>query len=332
MKLHERYAVYIVGGYVRDKLLNISPRDKDYVVVGATPEIMENYGFKKVGADFPVFLCPISGEEYALARTERKTGKGYNGFSVDFSKTITLEEDLKRRDLSINSMAMDSNGNIIDFFNGKNDIKNKILKHTSEAFNEDPLRVYRTARFAAQLDGFIVHESTIALMTSLDSELTTLTQERIWKELEKALKARNTFRFFEVLKTSNLIHHFFKNNTDYEIAIEELKKFNTFEEKVIALRNANISMIKNSNLIRLIKCAKVLLDNVSKKSSVKLYKMLDYRRRPIPSVLNILAEEDKERLLKHFKMFEMNPLDVTGKNSIDIPRLIEEHMENLIKI
>ena len=330
MKFPKQCKVYIVGGYVRDSILNISPHDKDYVVVGATLEIMEDCGFKKVGADFPVFLCPISGKEYALARTERKTEKGHKGFSVDFSQNVTLEEDLVRRDLTINAMAMDDEGDIIDPFNGKQDLKDKILRHVSEAFSEDPLRVYRTARFAAQLEEFIVHETTIKLMYSLDSELLTLSKERIWKELEKALKAKHTFRFFEVLKTANLIHHFFKNDNDYEIAMEELKRFNTFEEKVIALRNANLTTLDDSNLIRLIKCSKILLESINKISSVELYKLLDYRRRPIPVILNFLSDEDKERISKHFKLFETNQLNVVGKNPSDIPKLIEEHMNNLI--
>lgn len=197
--------IFLVGGAVRDQLLKLDVTDNDYVVVGATPEDMKQQGFKEVGKDFPVFLHPRTGEEYALARTERKSGHGYKGFEVDFSKTITLEQDLERRDLTVNAMAQAQDGSIIDPFNGQADIKNKLLRHVSPAFAEDPLRVLRVARFAARFAhlGFTIAPETLALMTELvnQGELEFLTAERVWQETKKALSTQSPQVYFEVLRS-----------------------------------------------------------------------------------------------------------------------------------
>lgn len=192
--------VFKVGGAVRDRLMGKPSKDNDFVVVGTTPAKMLEKGFQKVGADFPVFLHPKTGEEYALARTERKSGTGYNGFEVDFSEEVTLEADLLRRDLTINAMAEDADGNVIDPFNGQKDLEKGILRHVSEAFAEDPVRVLRVARFAARF-GFKVAKETNALMKSLvrSGELEELTPERVWLEMEKALGTESPSTFFEVL-------------------------------------------------------------------------------------------------------------------------------------
>jgi tRNA nucleotidyltransferase (CCA-adding enzyme) len=204
---------YLVGGAVRDQLLNIPIKDRDWVVVGATPQDMLDQGYKQVGADFPVFLHPKSQEEYALARTERKSGKGYQGFSVDFGKEVTLEEDLVRRDLTINAMAQDSAGNIIDPYNGQSDLKQKLLKHVSNAFEEDPLRVLRVARFAARFHhlGFRVAEETLQLMKKISDsgELKYLTPERVWVETERALSEKSPWIYFEVLRECSALSHCF---------------------------------------------------------------------------------------------------------------------------
>ena len=196
--------IYLVGGAVRDTLLELDVIDRDYVVVGATPAEMQNQGYKEVGKDFPVFLHPDTGEEYALARTERKSGKGYKGFEVDFSKDITLEQDLIRRDLTINAMAQDDQGQIIDPYQGQKDIANKVLRHVSPAFAEDPLRVLRVARFAARFHhlDFTVAAETLALMTELvnNGELKYLTPERVWRETHKALETQSPHIYFEVLR------------------------------------------------------------------------------------------------------------------------------------
>lgn len=196
--------IYLVGGAVRDQLLNIPTKDNDWVVVGSTPEELIGLGFQQVGADFPVFLHPTTQEEHALARTERKSGSGYQGFICDFTPDVTLEQDLIRRDLTINAMAQDNDGNIIDPFNGQQDLQQKTLRHVSSAFSEDPLRVLRVARFAARFAhlGFTVAEETMALMSQLSSsnELSTLTPERVWQETQRALTEQQPWIYFEVLQ------------------------------------------------------------------------------------------------------------------------------------
>lgn len=194
--------IYLVGGAVRDELLGRPVEERDWVVVGTTPEWMLGQGYQPVGKDFPVFLHPKTKEEYALARTERKSGKGYKGFICYAAPDVTLEEDLKRRDLTINAIAKSKTGEIIDPFHGQEDLKNKILRHVSPAFAEDPLRVLRVARFAASLNDFSIDPETLKLMQQLSEsgELLTLSTERIWKELERILSMQNPARFFEVLQ------------------------------------------------------------------------------------------------------------------------------------
>ncbi len=196
--------VYLVGGAVRDKLLGIQGADRDYVVVGATPAMLLNAGYVQAGHDFPVFLHPKTHEEYALARTERKKGLGYHGFICDFNENITLKEDLKRRDLTINAMAEDQDGNIIDPYGGMEDLKNRVLRHVSDAFVEDPLRVLRVARFASKLycEGFKIAPETLELMRkiALSGELCDLTPERVWLELHKALLTPNPEVFIQTLR------------------------------------------------------------------------------------------------------------------------------------
>ena len=195
---------YLVGGAVRDQLLGLEVKDRDWVVVGATPEQLIAEGFQQVGADFPVFLHPDTHEEYALARTERKKGLGYKGFEVNFAKEVTLQDDLLRRDLTINAMALDDNGNIIDPYNGRQDIESRMLRHVSPAFREDPLRVLRVARFAARFDhlGFDIAEETMALMTemSCSGELDTLVPERVWQEIQRSLTEKSPWMFWQVLR------------------------------------------------------------------------------------------------------------------------------------
>ena len=180
--------IYLVGGAVRDKLLGIEPKEKDWVVVGSTPQEMKENGFKQVGKDFPVFIHPKSGEEYALARTERKAGHGYTGFEFDTNSNVTLEEDLERRDLTINAIAEDESGKLIDPFQGKKDIKNKKLRHVSDSFSEDPLRVLRLARFMVKFPQFSVVPSTIDMVREIveSGELAHLTGERVWLEIYKS--------------------------------------------------------------------------------------------------------------------------------------------------
>ena len=196
--------IYLVGGAVRDSLLNIDVKDKDWVVVGSTPQKMDSLGYQTVGQDFPVFLHPKTKEEYALARTERKSGQGYKGFTCYAEPDVTLEEDLLRRDLTINAIAQADNGELIDPYNGQQDIIDRTLRHVSDAFTEDPLRVLRVARFAARFHhlGFTVAPETMHLMKVLvdSGELSHLTAERVWQEWQKSLSSQHPEIFLSTLK------------------------------------------------------------------------------------------------------------------------------------
>ena len=196
--------VYLVGGAVRDAQLGIPHKERDWCVVGATPEELEALGYRRVGKDFPVFLHPETNEEYALARTERKTGPGYHGFAFHYSPDVTIEDDLERRDLTINAIARDEDGTLIDPCGGLADIENRLLRHVSDAFVEDPVRILRVARFAARFAhlGFKVADETMGLMRRMvdDGEADALVADRVWKETELALAGRNLRVFFETLR------------------------------------------------------------------------------------------------------------------------------------
>ncbi|WP_150467874.1 CCA tRNA nucleotidyltransferase [Francisella sp. SYW-9] len=230
--------VYLVGGAVRDKLLGLPYKDKDWVVVGATEQQMLSAGYTKINASFPVFLDPKTKEEYALARAEKKIAKGYHGFKTFFSKDITLEDDLKRRDLTINSIAVDTNNNLVDPFNGQKDIKDRILRHTSEAFIEDPLRVIRLARFKAQLSAFnfSIAPETKELVKEISKtdELSFLTKERLHIEFIKALI--NPKIFLETLSELDALKKVFPTVSNLLDLIPNLTFFNN--SKYI---NANIA-------------------------------------------------------------------------------------------
>ena len=202
LALADKMQVFCVGGAVRDELLGFVVKDRDYVVVGSTPEEMESLGYKAVGKDFPVFLHPQTHEEYALARTERKTAKGYKGFQVHADPDVTLEQDLVRRDLTINAIAQDDAGKVFDPYRGMDDLKNKILRHVSPAFSEDPVRILRAARFAARFTDFSVAPETLALMCAMveNGEVDSLVPERVWQELAKGLMEARPSRMFEVLR------------------------------------------------------------------------------------------------------------------------------------
>src|SRR2546421_4384606 len=200
-----RVRSYVVGGAVRDELLGLRVKERDWVVVGATPEEMERQGFKPVGKDFPVFLHPQTKEEYALARTERKSGRGYKGFTVHAAPEVTLEEDLRRRDLTINAMAKAEDGTLIDPYGGKRGLEQGILRHVSGAFAEDPVRILRVARFAARF-GFRVAPETMGLMRRMveSGEADYLVPERVWQEFAKGLMEREPQRMFDLLEACGL--------------------------------------------------------------------------------------------------------------------------------
>lgn len=288
---------FIVGGAVRDMLLGLEPKDIDYVVVGSSIEQMEALGFKQVGADFPVFLHEQTGEEYALARSEKKVAAGYHGFKVEFSPLVTLEEDLIRRDLTINAMAM-REGVVVDPYGGQEDLANKVLRHTSLAFQEDPVRVLRLARFAARYTDFTIHPDTMALMKSMveNGELDALTPERVFAEFVKGLMEKKPSKMFDVLfeiGATKIFWEFLNHHPDRLTALDfaasvnakleerfaiiaagfkstaDFKKWtiNSDCEEVAALVNNNLSCIMH-------------YESLSAEERVQLFNRCDMRRRP----------------------------------------------------
>jgi tRNA nucleotidyltransferase (CCA-adding enzyme) len=236
--------IYKVGGCIRDKLLDLPVSDNDYVVVGSSPEEMESLGYVSVGKDFPVFLHPETKEEYALARTEMKTSQGYKGFSFRFGPDVTLEKDLKRRDITINAIAEDIDGKLIDPYGGITDISNRIIRHTSKAFAEDPLRVLRVARFVSRFDGFFIHSNTMDFLNEIsDSELKALTPERVWMELEKTLKTKKPHLFFTTLQTLDILHVLFPelgDLVDVKEPPEHHPELYSWEHSLLSLVSASI--------------------------------------------------------------------------------------------
>lgn len=240
--------IYLVGGAVRDELLGCPVTERDWVVVGSTPEEMRRLGYKPVGKDFPVFLHPDTREEYALARTERKIAKGYTGFEFHAEPSVTLEQDLQRRDLTINAIAKDENNQLFDPYHGQNDLRHKILRHVSKAFSEDPVRILRLARFSARFSDFSTHPDTITLMKSMveNGEVDALVPERVWKEWVRALNEKNPLRFFETLNSCGALEKLFPEISLETLGIKAFKRAieNTSE---IDIRFASLFIDLNEN-------------------------------------------------------------------------------------
>ena len=263
--------VYLVGGAVRDALLNRKVVERDYVVVGATPEEMLSQGFTQVGKDFPVFLHPKTQEEYALARTERKSGKGYTGFVCDASSSVTLEEDLLRRDLTVNAIAQDNYGKLIDPYGGKKDLENRVLRHVSEAFSEDPLRVFRVARFATRYAylGFTIATETMALMQSMaqSGELSTLSAERVWQETKRSLLEKTPHVFFTVLNQAHGLNDWFTElERNVDTALETLKTAVDLEK----VENESVVKDTDTETARLITRFTALLTHLNEEEAKQL--------------------------------------------------------------
>lgn len=227
---------YLVGGAVRDQLLGKEPKERDWVVVGSSPDEMLAKGYKQVGKDFPVFIHPKSGEEYALARTERKSGHGYTGFNFNTNSNVTLEEDLERRDLTINAIAQDDSGNLIDPFNGQKDIQEKKLRHVSDAFSEDPLRVLRIARFKSDLEGFEITRETLIKINDIkkSDELNYLTGERIWLELFKVSDPFEFSKNLAELNIENILPGFIKGTSYTKKNLNKLNNISYFIHTAIS--------------------------------------------------------------------------------------------------
>ena len=320
--------VYLVGGAVRDELLDIPVTERDWIVIGATPEEMQAKGYKAVGKDFPVFLHPQSKEEYALARTERKKGRGYHGFEIHTSPEVSLEEDLRRRDLTINAIAKSESNSLIDPYGGQQDLKDKVLRHVSEAFAEDPLRVLRVARFAAKFHhlGFTIASETQQLMRHIVSsrEIHEISPERIWQETQKALAMPTPEQFFLVLhnvnalsQTHSSINDEFSDRNSQELALAALNKL-AADESDADMRfaafigglyyqhpegSSHDTQVLCEKLILPRACKKLLLLTVShqhqchnafkldEKQLLKLLRSLDVKRKPerFIKLLNIFS-------------------------------------------
>lgn len=290
--------VYMVGGAVRDKLLGLEPKDIDYVVVGSTIEEMLSLGFQQVGAEFPVFLHPTTGEEYALARQEKKTGPGYHGFEVMFSPDVTLEQDLARRDLTINAMAMLPDGTVVDPYGGQDDLKNKVLRHTSDAFREDPVRVLRLARFQARYFGFSIAPETMVMMAEMveAGELNHLTPERVFAEFKKGLMENHPEAMFVTLsaiyadqtfkeffagypKSMQVLKNAARQDCDLEVRFATIasgfKMKEDFAKWTIPSNCQEVAMLVNNNLHSFVNYFKL-----TPTEKVQLFMRCDALRRP----------------------------------------------------
>ncbi|OCG64482.1 hypothetical protein A9G48_02265 [Gilliamella sp. wkB18] len=297
---------YLVGGSVRDNLLGLPIADRDWVVVGATPDELVSQGFHQVGKDFPIFLHPTSKEEYALARTERKSGKGYTGFTCDFGKHITLEQDLIRRDLTINAIAMDENGNIIDPYHGVDDLHHKLLRHVSPAFREDPLRVLRVARFAARYHqlGFVIAQETMDLMKEMvsEGEVIYLTAERVWKETEKALSTANPQVYFQVLEQCGALSLLFPSVMLTNDLLNALKKSVLLTDNLIIRFAVLCGNIVNSTLVKTL-CNKIKTPSQYTKIAIMVQQyrknVEQIQRLEASQILNLLNNIDVWRNSQH---------------------------------
>lgn len=283
--------VYLVGGAVRDFLLGKESSDRDYVVINSSVEEMLSNGFKPVGADFPVFLHPLTGNEYSLARTERKTGKGYNGFTVS-THGVTLKDDLSRRDITINAMAIDSNGNLIDPFNGLTDLKDGVIRHVSEAFREDPVRILRVARFCATYN-FTLCEQTLNLMKEMvtNGEVDNLTSERVWAEIKKTFSKTNPSIFFKVLDKCGALNRLMPQLSLNESVNDSLDKaVNDRKESCDVVFSILMSNSQKESDIHDI-CEKLKIPTNEKRLAIITYKNLS-------KIHHALNNDDYEELFK----------------------------------
>ncbi|MDA8561946.1 multifunctional CCA tRNA nucleotidyl transferase/2'3'-cyclic phosphodiesterase/2'nucleotidase/phosphatase [Gammaproteobacteria bacterium] len=327
--------VYLVGGAVRDQLLGIKIKEKDWVVVGATQHDMLSKGYKQVGKDFPVFLHPKTKDEYALARKERKVGKGYTGFEFNTDISVTLEEDLKRRDITINAIAKSESGELIDPYNGKKDLESKILRHVSSAFVEDPVRILRIARFAARF-GFDIAKETNILMHDMvkNNEVNALIPERVWKEFKKSLSEKYPEKFFYTLEECDALHILFPK---IEIKNKNIKLLNNMPNKAtfrFAALLSNLNYDDAKNLCYKIKAPndfkdialltnKYLSNYITAKTTddlIKLFQNTDAFRREkrftnFLNICNYLKPDSNNKIHEIYKKIK----------NVDISDIIEKH-------
>ncbi|CAD5287238.1 CCA-adding enzyme [Alteromonas sp. 38] len=333
--------VYLVGGAVRDTLLGRTVTERDYVVVGATPAQMLAKGFTQVGKDFPVFLHPKTSEEYALARTERKISNGYTGFECDASTSVTLEEDLKRRDLTVNAIARDQDGELIDPYHGQQDLAQKVLRHVSEAFSEDPLRVFRVARFATRYAylGFTIAEETLSLMTDMakSGELTSLSAERVWQETKRSLLEATPEVFFKTLKACHGLDDWFAELSQSESAfitgIQTLKEIqkqshtqpqeqNASQTAPIEIRFAALCSGLSLNEVQQL-CKRLKVQNtvseIAEMVSAHKTSLLNSDKLDAETLLSVFNKTDAWRRPERFSLF-LNALQPIARQLADSER------------
>ena len=307
--------IYQVGGAVRDLLLGIEPKDRDWVVVGAEQDELITKGYKKVGRAFPVFLHPKTKEEYALARSEKKKGSGHQGFDINFHAKITLEEDLARRDFTVNAIALDENGKFIDPFGGIGDLKKRVLRHVTDAFAEDPLRVLRAARFAAKLEFKIATDTMKLLSKIVDSgELCTLSEERIQRELILSLQTKAPNNFFKTLYDCNALSKLLPECNLSQLTDPECEVYKYFKKLNNALENDYLILMaiyvskegKNKStsnfpkLVRRLKFSKIIQEQISI-TSENWEEIANVSKASTDSVLSLLKKTDAYRRIKRFK-------------------------------
>jgi tRNA nucleotidyltransferase (CCA-adding enzyme) len=313
--------IYLVGGAVRDEQLGLPINERDWCVVGAKPEDLLSKGYRRVGKDFPVFLHPKTGEEYALARTEKKVAPGYDGFTFQTSADVSIDEDLKRRDLTINAMAKDNKNNLIDPFNGMIDLRNKILRHVSDAFKEDPVRILRTAKFAARFLSlkFEIDPSTIKIMSEMveDGEINSLIPDRIWKETQEALSGENPHIFFEVLKKCNALQILYPeiiiDKNQQQSKQNKKSSTHTLDALKKSAKISNVPEVRFAALVyrflgsEKLDINKALLDR--KKENIIAINEIS-RRLPIPSKYKDLALLVANSYKDYQQAFNLNPIAV----------------------
>ncbi len=342
--------IYLVGGAVRDQIMGLSVKDKDYVVVGSTSEEMVKLGYKPVGKDFPVFLHPKTHHEYALARTERKVSKGYKGFKVYASKEVTLEEDLKRRDLTINAIAKDTKGQFFDPFQGIKDIKNKVLRHVSPAFVEDPIRVLRIARFSARFHQFKIHPKTELILKQIvkNKEIEALASERIWHEFTVGFSEKKSYLMFEVLHRCGALKlllpemNYVKHKNSMKKSFEYAAKSNYSAEIKAALFFMYLYPIKANIKLQEKIYTRLSVPNAVKKLTEKtilnLSDLKQFKKLKPRQILDLIYKMDLFRnpdmLLDLIKVFEafIKGQSIQYKSASTTLKIMQKYLKQLNKL
>ena len=342
--------IYLVGGAVRDQIMGLSVKDKDYVVVGSTSEEMVKLGYKPVGKDFPVFLHPKTHHEYALARTERKVSKGYKGFKVYASKEVTLEEDLKRRDLTINAIAKDTRGQFFDPFQGIKDIKNKVLRHVSPAFVEDPIRVLRIARFSARFHQFKIHPKTELILNQIvkNKEIEALASERIWHEFSVGFSEKKSYLMFEVLHRCGALKlllpemNYVKHKNSMKKSFEYAAKSNYSAEIKAALFFMYLYPIKANIKLQEKIYTRLSVPNAVKKLTEKtilnLSDLKQFKKLKPRQILDLIYKMDLFRnpdmLLDVIKVFEafIKGQSIQYKSASTTLKIMQKYLKQLNKL